>query len=172
MTIIAAAYDSPTSYAIAADSYSSVNALRIPTPCKVVRAGAVLLGGAGAGSETGAGRAWLVGEGAELAQADVRAALRAMRLHILATTERVGDHKGLDSHFLCVHPGGVLVMGHDGHITEAPHRWAVGCGEDVGLGAMWERQGSPVEVVAVAVRAACALREGCFGAPVVLKVSE
>jgi ATP-dependent protease HslVU (ClpYQ) peptidase subunit len=167
MTIIAAAYDSPTDYAIAADSYSVVNSLRLPSPAKVVRTGDMLIGGAGSGNETATGLAWIAAH-VDHANQHPRIALADMRRHILDTTERVGELKGLDSHYLMVGPGGILVLGSDGHISDMPSRWAIGCGEDVGLGAMFRRPGSPAEVVRVAVEAACALREGCFGEAVVL----
>ena len=48
MTVIAAAYDSPTSYALAADSYGEVNGLRIPSQKLRRFAGDWLAGGAGA----------------------------------------------------------------------------------------------------------------------------
>lgn len=167
MTIIAAAYDGPDRYALAADSHGVVNGLRIPS-VKTWRAGAVLLGHAGSSAEGKAGGAWLTTTGAERAQVDLPAALAEMRLHILANTERAKDCPGLDSHYMAVGPSGVWVMGCDGGVSRAPDRWAIGCGEDVGLGAMYERDGSPVELVTHAVRAACALREGCFGAPLAL----
>jgi len=167
MTIIAAAYDSPTSYAIAADSYSVVNGIRIPNAHKVVRAGPVLIGGAGCNHETSAGLAWMAGRSWTVHR-DIRVALAGMRKYILEETERNGDCKGLDSHYIAVGPDGVYLLGSNGGIMQAPSRWAIGCGEDVALGAMWERPGAPVDVVALAVRAACGLREGCFGGPVVL----
>ena len=136
----------------------------------MVRAGAVLVGGTGATVESQAGMDYLCGEGLALAQTDLSAALRAMRLHILATTQRVKDCPGLDSHFLAVGPAGIVILGSDGLVTSMPNRWAVGCGEDVGLGAMFRRGGSPAEVVRVAVEAACALREGCFGEAIVIEV--
>lgn len=168
MTIIAAAYDDPTTYAIAADSYSQANGLRIPDNEKVKRCGAILVGGAGSGHETTVGLDWLATEGLSLAQTDLRAALAAMRRHILATTERVGTCVGLDSHYLAVGPKGCMVLGSNGQVGVLPNRWAVGCGEDVGIGAMYRRAGSPEYVVRLAVEAACAVREGCFGEAVVL----
>lgn len=68
---------------------------------KIVRAGDMLIGGAGSGNETSAGLAWIV-ENVGKAGIDPRRVLADMRRHILDTTERVGEHKGLDSHFLAV----------------------------------------------------------------------
>lgn len=108
----------------------------------------------------------MCGPGRQQAAAAIPAALAAMRLHILATTERAKDVVGLDSHFIAVGPSGIWLLGSDGGIVRAPDRWAVGCGEDIGIGAMFDRPGSAADIVEVAVRAACALREGCFGAPI------
>lgn len=168
MTIIAAAYDSPTRYALACDSHSMVNGLRIPS-VKASGAGAVLVGAAGAQVESACGRAWLCGPGLDLAQRDIRGALAAMRVHVLAHTERAKDCPGLDSHFLAVGPEGVFILGSDGGVMKAPDRWAIGCGEDIGIGAMYARDGHPEAIVRTAVEAACALREGCFGSAVVLR---
>jgi hypothetical protein len=167
VTVIAVAYDSPTSYALAADSHSLVNGLRIPSQ-KGGRIGVLLIGGAGSGTESKAGIDYLTRDGAAEAQRDPRAALAAMRLHILATTERGRDCSGLDSHFIAVHPDGVFVLGSDGGISEAPHRWAVGCGEHMAIGAMYQREGAPADVVRLAVEAACAMADGCFGTARVL----
>lgn len=172
MTICAAAYDSPTDYAIAADSHGIVNGLRIPS-VKTIRVGALLIGHSGCAHEKKAGYAWLESSaGLESVAAGPKQALAAMRVHILATTERSPNCVGLDSCFIVASPVGIHVMGSDGGISETPPRWAIGCGEDVGIGAMFRRPGSPAEVVRIAVEAACALREGCFGEAVVLACSE
>lgn len=169
MTIIAAAYDGPNSYALAADSHGIFSGIRIPS-VKTCRAGAVLFGHAGSSAEGRAGGGWLMDGGLEWAQSDLPMALAAMRVHILANTERAKDCPGLDSHYLAVGPSGIWMMGSDGGISRTPNRWAIGCGEDVGLGAMFAAGGGePWDVVDVAVRAACALREGCFGVPIILR---
>ena len=169
MTIIAAAYDSPTDYAIATDTHGVVNGIRIPS-VKAIRVGAVLIGHSGASNEKKPGYAWLESaEGlAAIAEKDIPHVLLDMRAHILRTTERQPNCTGLDSCFIVAHPAGITIMGSDGGISNAPPRWAIGCGEDVGLGAMFRRPGSPAEVVRVAVEAACALREGCFGEAAVI----
>jgi hypothetical protein len=159
MTVIACAYDSPTSYALAADTYGQVNGLRIPS-LKCIRVGPYLFGGAGCGHEMIAGFEFLSKTDGTM---DLRTTLAEMRRYILATTERTKDCVGLDSHYIAVGPGGILVLGSNGGIEEGPSRWAVGCGEHVAIGAMYRREGSPAEVVRLAVEAASALVSGCFG---------
>lgn len=167
MTVVAAAYDSPASYALAADDHSIVNGLRIPRQ-KAVPIGAVFLGGAGSMVEIATGVEWLRAVGSLQAQADLAACLAAMYRHILGTTTRAKDCAFPDSHFVAVGPGGVFVLGSDGGVAKAPDRWAIGCGEHMAIGAMYRRKGSPAQVVRLAVEAACAMADGCFGAAQVL----
>lgn len=169
MTIIAAAYDNPENYALAADSYAIVNGLRLPRR-KVHRVGRIFFGSTGLMSDNErAARA--IRDGVSEPYAMDTPLLLGM---IWATLTQ--DHKDsrpvLETHFLAVGPDGVWLLGTDGGIGRAPDRWAIGCGEDVGVGAMFQRDGTPAHVVSVAVSAACALREGCFGVPVVLEYPE
>lgn len=167
MTVLAAVYESPTSYALAADSEGEVNWLRIPSP-KTRRCGAVLVGYTGNAREGRLGLDWF-----EAAYAHYNAplpdvvALRAVADHVRAQTDRKRNEDA-DACWLVVCPAGVFAVGSDGNVTQAPERWAVGCGEEVALGAMFKREGPPDVVVRIAVEAAIKYRQGCSGVPVVL----
>lgn len=167
MTIIAAAYEGPDSYAIGADTMGTVNGLRIPQ-MKVHRIGSRLLGATGlmADMQRALDRLNL------LADADRLSTEQMLKQVWLALTTGSTEHRPVvETTFLAVGPDGVWFLETGGGTCRAPDRWAVGCGEDVGLGAMFERPGRPSEVVEVAVRAAVHLREGCNGGWTVLSTT-
>lgn len=169
MTIIAAAYDSPTSYAIGADSHAEVNGNKIPR-VKVARFGPLLIGGTGYTRDSLLVNEYLTNCGDPLT-GDPSKALRAAWAYVLTETDRKRDIC-LDSSWLAVNPAGVWVLSGDGSVVAAPRRWALGCGEDIGIGAMYQRQGSPAHVVRVAVEAAICHRSGCHGSALVLREGE
>jgi ATP-dependent protease HslVU (ClpYQ) peptidase subunit len=167
MTVLAAVFESPTSYALASDSEGEVNWLRIPSP-KTRRCGAVLVGYTGNAREGRIGLDWF-----EAAYAFYNAplpdvlALRAVADHVRAQTDRKRNEDA-DACWLVVCPSGVFAVGSDGNVTQAPERWAMGCGEEVALGAMFDRDYDPATVARLAVKAAIRYRQGCSGVPVVL----
>ena len=160
MTIIAAAYDSPTSYAIAADSHAEVNGNKIPR-VKVARFGSLLIGGTGYTRDAALLNEYLTNCDDPLT-GDLSKTLRAAWAYVLTETDRKRD-VCLDSSWLAVNPAGVWILSGDGLVTTAPRRWALGCGEDIGIGAMYQRQGRPSQVVRFAVEAAIHFRSGCHG---------
>lgn len=164
MTAIAAAYDGPDSYALAADSYAEVNCLRIPRR-KIHQIGAHLIGGTGLMVESDRVAAAL---GALVVTPTTTARTLLEVAWSTLTANRKDDNPKTETCFVCVGPDGVWILGTDGCIGPAPNRWAVGAGEDICIGAMHQRPGSPAEVVRLAVEAACLYRAGCFGEPVVL----
>ena len=167
MTVIAAVYESPRCYAIGADSEGEVNGLRIPSDKLCEFAVDWCIGGAGAGAEFDSAWAFLRSvEYREMAtSADVEAVLRRLFAHVRATVPRSAEYPGTDSHYLLVGPLGLFVLGSFGEISRPGNRWAVGSGEHVAMGAMFERAGEPCDVVALAVRAAIRLVTSCHGMP-------
>ena len=165
MSVIVAAHDGPGEYALATDTYSVVNGLRVPSVKSAsFNGGTWLVGWAGASVEGAALAEHLQGlEPRELA--DIEGALRAAYGHARSTVPRHPDVLGIDAHLLLVGPPGIVVLGSDGHVCWAPSRWAIGCGERVALGYVHGREGTPVELVYGAVCAATHLVEGCFGPP-------
>lgn len=165
MTIIAAAYDSPTSYALAADSHGLVNGLRIPSAKLARLSHGWRVGHTGSAAEGHAFADALLGSGME----DPAAAVHAAYAAVLAMTHlRSRDCVGLDSHFLLVGPDGVWAVGSEGLFSRPPNRWAIGCGEHLAIGVMYRNIASPVALVRLAVEACCEIVDGCFGSPVVM----
>lgn len=164
MTIIAAAYNGPTNYALAADSHSVANGLRRACTKTARLSGGWLVGTAGNHVE-GVALVDLLRAANVIDAPTVR---RAFVEVVGYAWMRAAGISGLDSHMLFVGPAGIWTLGSDGGWTRAPNRWAVGSGEHVGVGAMYGREGEPADVVRLAVEAACALADGCFGEAVVV----
>ena len=124
ITVIAAAYDSPTSYALAADSHGEVNGLRTPMRKLTRFAGNWLAGGAGATAEILAAFDFLaaVEPRAMENEAAVRATLGRLFVYARAAVPRSAEVPGLDSHSLLVGPLGVYVLGNDGGASPLPSR--------------------------------------------------
>lgn len=175
MTVIAAAFQDGSDYAIAADSQGEVDGERITGIVKVHRWGPVLFGGWGTSAQVHRGRRWLLGWDPP---ADMNALSEIVRALYDALCERVGpagnaEVVNIGAGFLFVGPWGILRMDYAGAVHDAGRQAAGGSGGLVATGAMWVlgRAFGPPDPrarVLLGVEAAIALDTGCGGDVVVL----
>jgi len=174
VTVIAAAYDSPTSYALGADSHGEQGGVRVPAVKTARLPGGWLCGHTGDAVDKQAVVPVLAGaEPTEFASFPaLDALLRRAYSHALGAVPRPPSSYGMDSSFLLVGPLGVVLLSGDGGVMVQPRRWAIGCGTAVALGAMAVLAGPPDAVVRSAVQVACSLVAGCYGEVVVLAAED
>jgi hypothetical protein len=196
MTILAAAFNGPTDYAIASDSTSDLDGSRVPSGGKVWRLGAILLGSHGLASQRQRAMRWTELRPAPADPTALVLALVDLYEHLAA---RVGPPPYAELPLmglgvLVASPWGVMELDSGGAVTQPPAWawWAAGSGGAAARGAIRgftmasqfaeEAKGangngargpfwgwSTSAIVRYAVEAAIDLDTGCGGAAVVLR---
>lgn len=185
MTCIAAAFRSPTEYALGADSCREWRGTRTigykPKrwgPCLFATAGSAPTGEALAGAlmaldpPDGAAHPAPSTEAWRAAQ-DVEAKLREAFAKVSAGVQPQpgSTMPSIDAELLLVGPTGVYLLAGDGMVLNPGKWWAIGSGGAEARGVLWALYHDPRahSVVLSAVNAAIEMDVGCFGPPVVVK---